>query len=96
MTDPSESVVNNTEESRFEVASGSQLSILQYRKDASRLALIHTEVPEDLAGQGIGSALVKTALEYAKSNNLEVLPYCPFTAAYIERHPEWQEIVAAL
>ena len=89
-------VVNNPEKRRFEVVSGSQLSKLEYRLDSTRLALVHTEVPDELSGQGIGSALVVTALNYAKDNDLKVLPYCPFAAAYIQRHPEWKSILAEL
>ena len=91
-----ENVENNKEKHRFEVVSGSQVSKLDYREDADRLALVHTEVPEELSGQGIGSALVKTALTYAKDNGKKVLPFCPFVAAYIQRHPEWKDIVLEL
>ena len=96
MTDPTENVVHNTEKYRFEVESGSQLSKLEYRIGRDRLALVHTEVPDDLQGQGIGTALVVTALEFAREKNLRVLPYCPFVASYIERHPEWENIVAEI
>lgn len=94
MSNPSESVVNNREKQRFEVVSGSQVSKLDYRMpDEDTIDLVHTEVPEDLAGQGIGSALVTTALNYAKDNDLKVIPSCPFVASYIERHPKWKELV---
>ena len=96
MTDPTEQVVNNQEKYRFEVISGAQVSKLDYRIGRDRIALVHTEVPDDLSGQGIGSALVMTALQHAKDNDLLVLPYCPFVAAYIERHPEWKDIVAEI
>ncbi|WP_273443860.1 GNAT family N-acetyltransferase [Neolewinella agarilytica] len=86
-------VVNNTEKYQFEVVSGALVSKLEYRMGRNSIALIHTEVPEELGGQGIGSSLVKTALQYAKDNGLKALPYCPFAAAYIERHPEWNDIV---
>ena len=92
----SEAVVKNTNENRFELVSGSQVSKLDYRMgdQGERIALVHTEVPDDLSGQGIGSGLVKYALEYARENELTVLPYCPFVAAYIERHPEYADLVA--
>ena len=95
MTNPQESVVRKPEKNRFEVESGSQVSKLVYEmRDATTMDIVHTEVPEDLAGQGIGSALVVTALEYAKSHQMKVVPSCPFVASYLQRHPEWNDIVA--
>lgn len=89
-----ESVVNNTDKSRFEIMSGSQRSELIYRmKGDDQIDLVHTEVPDDLTGQGIGSALVTTALQYARDNDLEAIPSCPFVASYVSRHPEWNDVV---
>ena len=96
MSNPTDQVSNNPEKFRFEVVSGSQVSKLEYRLGRDRIALVHTEVPDELQGQGIGSALVKTALNHAREKNLKVLPYCPFVAAYVERHPEYQDIVAEI
>jgi len=87
-------VVNNPEAYRFEVVSGAQISKLEYRLGRSTIALVHTEVPEELQGQGIGSSLIKGALEHAREKDLKVLPYCPFVAAYISRHEEeWKDII---
>jgi predicted GNAT family acetyltransferase len=89
-----EQVVNNSEEYRFEVVSGGQVSVLEYRLGRSTIALVHTEVPEELQGQGIGSSLIKGALAHAREKGLKVLPSCPFVAAYISRHEdEWADIV---
>ncbi|MEM9929127.1 MAG: GNAT family N-acetyltransferase [Bacteroidota bacterium] len=93
MSDNFEHVVNNAQKFRFEVISGALTSELEYRLGRDTIALVHTEVPEELQGQGIGSAMVRTALQHARDNELTVLVYCPFAAAYIERHPEWQDIV---
>ena len=89
-----ETVINNPEKNRFEISHGSQLSKLEYRmKDDEFIDLVHTEVPEDLTGQGIGSSLVTAALEHARDNDLKAIPSCPFVASYVNRHPEWQDIV---
>lgn len=53
----------------------------------------HTIVPEEMEGKGIGSALVKHALEYARHEHLYVKPTCPFIRAYIDRHPEYKDLV---
>lgn len=55
--------------------------------------LTHTEVPMSLAGQGIGTLLVKETLEYIDENGLRLVPLCPFVASYIQKHPEWEKIV---
>ncbi len=93
MRNSSESVVNNQAKSRFEVVNGSQVSKLVYEMRGDDIDLVHTEVPEDLAGQGIGSALVVAALQYAKDNGYQAIPSCPFVAAYVQRHPEWNDVV---
>lgn len=54
---------------------------------------MHTEVPESLAGGGIGSRLVEGALAHARGIGVQVIPRCPFVAAYIRRHPEERDLV---
>jgi predicted GNAT family acetyltransferase len=53
----------------------------------------HTFVPPELRGQHIGQDLVKYALDYAVSNGYKVVPQCPFVRAYIERHPEYKDLI---
>jgi hypothetical protein len=93
MSDQTDHVINNADQYRFEVESGSLLSKLEYRRGRTTIALVHTEVPEELQDQGIGSSLVRGALAHARENRLKVLPYCPFVAAYLSRHPEYDDIV---
>ena len=97
MANPTESVVNNQEKHRFEVVNGSQVSKLVYEmRGEDMIDLVHTEVPEDLRDQGIGKSLVTAALEYARDNGLMAIPSCPFVASYVQRHPEWNDVVAEL
>lgn len=56
--------------------------------------LTHTSVPKALEGKGVGAALVRFALEHAKENGLEVIPTCGFVQSWLERHPEYDAIVA--
>jgi len=79
---------------RFEVALGSKIAKIDYARSNGRLNLLHTEVPKDDEGQGIGSSLAKAALEYARAEKLEVIPTCPFISSYIKRHREYLAIVA--
>ena len=79
---------------RFEAAVGKKIAKIDYAQSNGRLNLLHTEVPKEYQGQGIGSDLAKAVLEYARGENLEVIPTYPFIATYIQRHPEYLEIVA--
>ncbi|HEY3343848.1 MAG TPA: GNAT family N-acetyltransferase [Anaerolineaceae bacterium] len=87
-------VVNHPEKQRFEAQVEGELAYLEYDLQGSQLTLIHTEVPETLAGQGVGSALAQTALETARANQLKVVPLCPFVRNYLGHHPEYQDVLA--
>ena len=92
---PEINIRQNEERNRFEAAVDGGLAVLNYvQAGDSRIAYVHTEVPDELEGQGIGSALAKHALEYARDNDLRVTPSCPFVQAYIRRHPEYQDLVS--
>ena len=61
--------------------------------DGKILDYVSTYVPPELRGRQIAGQIVKAALEYAKENKLRVIPSCSFVQAYIEGHPEYQEVV---
>lgn len=86
-------ITQNEEESRFETYVEGHLSVIEYRKTGKRIAYTHTEVAKEIRGRGIAGKLSKYALEYARKQELSVLPYCPYLAAYIKKHPEYQELV---
>jgi uncharacterized protein len=89
-------LVHLPEASRYELRDGDRMiGELAYRRRNGRIALIHTEVDEALEGRGLGSKLVRTALDDARDEGLEVVPLCPFVAAFIDRNPEYQDVVAA-
>lgn len=67
--------------------------LAQYIRTAELVAFVHTEVSPDHEGRGVGSALVRTALDEARSAGLGVLPTCPFFAGWIARHPEYRDLV---
>lgn len=87
------SVANNPDRSRFEADVDGGTAVLHYRLDGDVIAFTHTEVPESAQDQGVGSALVRTALDYAEAHGLRVRPQCPFVAAFIREHGEYQHLV---
>ena len=86
-------VRNNQDARRFETKVGDYFALIDYIPAGSNIVFTHTEVPKVFEGQGVASKMAKTALEYAKENGLQVIPLCPFVAAYIRKHPEYQPLV---
>jgi predicted GNAT family acetyltransferase len=81
-------VVDNVVESRFETTIDGLLSHLSYRRADDRLVLVHTEVPTELEGRGIGGELVRAAVDTVVRDRLTVVPLCPFARRWLERHPD--------
>jgi predicted GNAT family acetyltransferase len=87
-------VRNNEAAHRYELGVDGHLAIAEYRLRPGRISFIHTEVPEALAGRGIGKRLVKAALDDARAQGLKVVPICPFVKHYIDTHPEERDLLA--
>ncbi len=83
-----QTVVNNPRKRQFEIQLGQEMALLAYRQRPGQIELMHTEVPMSQRGKGIGERIVKFALEYARQNQLQVIPSCRFVRAYLKRHPE--------
>jgi predicted GNAT family acetyltransferase len=83
-------VIDNKEEKRFEIHQDGFVAFEDYKLFDGGISYLHTEVPKDLEGKGIASALAKYILDYAIENNLKVKPYCPYIKAYIDKHGEYQ------
>ena len=81
-------VVDNEAASRFELAIDGHVAELVYRRHGDRLVLVHTGVPDELEGRGVGGMLVRAAIERAVEEGLTVVPHCPFARRWLERHPE--------
>jgi predicted GNAT family acetyltransferase len=87
-------VVNNPEQSRYELRRGAELvGFVTYRERPGLIAFVHTETDNRLEGQGLASKLVAGALDDVRERELEVLPFCPFANSYIQRHPEYADLV---
>jgi predicted GNAT family acetyltransferase len=92
MSEPT--VVNNETSHQFEIPTDEGRVLLRYVKRGDALDLVHTEVDEQFAGRGYASALARTALDYARANHLKVIPTCPFVRTYLQRHPEYDDLLA--
>ena len=93
MVSQSHTVNNNAREQRFEILEGNDLAYLEYRYYKNDIALMHTFVPEAIEGRGIASKLAHYALEWAKQHKKPVMVYCRFVAAYLKKHPEYNDII---
>ena len=61
---------------------------LDYRQRADRLIIVHTLVPEELEGHGLGGELVRAAIQKAVDENLTVVPWCPYARKWLREHPD--------
>ncbi len=67
---------------------------MTYSKAGDSLIIIdHTEVDESLRGTGAGKALVNSAVEYARANNLKIIPLCPFANAVFKKNPAYADVL---
>ena len=73
---------------------GSEAFVQYGRPDAATIDLFRTWTPDALRGRGLAGQLVEAALEYARAENLRVVPTCPYVARFIEEHGEYQALVA--
>ena len=84
-------ITDASERERYEAHINGELAgILEYTVKRGRIALIHTEVLPVHEGRGVGSALVRFALDDARRRGLRVIAICPYVQAYLTRHPEFE------
>lgn len=97
MSDPGPvEVADNPGQHRYEArVDGEVAGHVFYQARPDRLVLLHTEIAEEFEGHGVGGQLVAGTLQDIRERGLRVTALCPFAAAYIERHPEYADLVAA-
>ena len=88
-------VINNPHGHRFEANVDGHVAVLNYKQDGRSIAFLHTEVPQEIAGRGVGSALAKAGLKYACEQSLQVIPKCEFVASYLGKHPEFAHLLGS-
>lgn len=91
MTSP---VIDNASAHRYEMQVEGQTAFANYRKSGDVVSISHVEVPRVLEGRGLGSKLMKGVLEIIRREKQKVVPLCSFAAAYIDRHPDQQDLLA--
>jgi predicted GNAT family acetyltransferase len=87
-------ITDAPERERYEAhLDGELVGVLEYVVKRARIALVHTEVLPAHEGEGVGSALVRFALDDARKRRLRVIALCPYVQAYLTRHPGDDDIV---
>jgi predicted GNAT family acetyltransferase len=87
-------VTDVSDRRRFEIAvDGAVLGFAEYRRRPGVISFTHTEIDPARKGEGLGTLLVKAALDTARAEELAVLPYCPFVQGFINRHREYLDLV---
>jgi predicted GNAT family acetyltransferase len=86
-------VFHNVTQQRFELRVGDVLCLIDYRRSPGKLIIYHTEVPQPLEGRGLAACMTRAALDFARSENLQVEPRCPYTAAFIRKNPEFADLL---
>jgi uncharacterized protein len=91
----SPTVADNSGDSRFELRlEGELVGFAEYLPAGDSVIIAHTEIADGHEGEGLGGLLARAALERIRESGRTVIPTCPFTTAYIDRHPEFVELVA--
>ena len=86
-------VQNNPAQSRYELTTDGGMAATYYVLSPGVITFLHTEVPRALEGRGTGSKLARGALEAVRARGLKVVAECPFIRGYIERHPEFADLL---
>jgi predicted GNAT family acetyltransferase len=88
-------VVNNKAHHRYELVVEGHLAAAHYELAGGTIIFVHTEVPPELGGKGIGSKLVKGALDQVRADGLKVIAQCPFVKGWIGKHPDYADLLQA-
>jgi len=88
-----DTVNNNTEKHRFELGVEGYLAAAYYKRSGNVITFEHTEVPPELGGKGVGSTLVRGALDQVRAEGLKVVAQCPFVKAWIGKHPAYADLL---
>lgn len=88
------SVINNEQAHRFEATVNGRRALITYRRYPGKIVFDHTEVPEPLEGKGLAAKLTRVALDFARTNQLRVVPLCTYVTAYIRKHSDVHDLLS--
>jgi predicted GNAT family acetyltransferase len=86
-------IVNNKAQQRYELAVEGHIAATYYKVEGKTITFIHTEVPPELGGKGIGSKLIRGALDQVRADGFRVIAQCPFVKAFIEKNADYQDLL---
>ncbi|MCC8952196.1 N-acetyltransferase [Bradyrhizobium sp. Pear77] len=89
----SEAFHDNPAQSRFELAVDGATAFVVYRKTPDTITLVHTEVPAELGGRGIGSILARATLDAVRAQNIKLVVKCEFIQGFMKKHPEYDDLL---
>jgi uncharacterized protein len=87
-------VRNNPARSRYELEVDGHLAVAVYALSPGVITFVHTEVPPQLGGRGVGTALARGALEDVRRQGLKVVVRCSFIRGFMAKHPEFNDLLA--
>jgi predicted GNAT family acetyltransferase len=73
---------------------GKRLAEMSYTTAGTRVIIDHTQVDEVLRGKNAGALLVRAAVEWARAENVKLLPLCPYARSVFEKTPEYADVLA--
>lgn len=86
-------IQHNTLQHHFEIHIDGTVSFMQYRPINRGIEIRHTEVEKSLEGNGIAGILARHAIQYARNNDLRILPSCPFMRVFMRQKPEYHDLI---
>jgi len=86
-------VRDNRAEQEFTLDVDGETAVAAYQRESGTIVFTHTLVPARIEGRGVGSRLIRGALDAARDQGLKVVPQCPFVRTYIDRHPAYRDLL---
>lgn len=86
-------VINNREKQRYELAIDGHIAFANYRRNDDSVIITHTETPVALRGHGVAAMLIKGALEQIRAERMKVVAACGYVMDYLAKHPEFSDLV---
>lgn len=87
-------IVDNKIFSQYEMRINGNLAKIEYSNKSGKIFLIHTEIPEELAGQGVASYLTKETFRLIEEQGMKIVPMCKYIKTFVRKHPEYHSLVA--